>query len=151
MRTHSRARGWALQTLYAWESRGGVPEAAIRVLGELAEDMRIAPANRLYAEVLVRIVDREIVALDRLLREHLANWRLDRLSAIDRNILRLGVAELVYVDDVAGRVTVREMVRLAERYGTPESPRFVNGVLEAVMRAAAPGKMADHGKVAEDG
>ena len=56
------------------------------------------------------------------------------IDAIDRNILRLGVAEMLYVDDVPGRVTIREMIRLAERYGTPDSPRFINGVLDAVLR-----------------
>jgi N utilization substance protein B len=53
---------------------------------------------------------------------------------IDRNILRLGVAELRFVDDVPARVSIREMIQLAERYSTQESPRFVNGVLDAVMR-----------------
>ena len=53
---------------------------------------------------------------------------------IDRNVLRLGVAELLFVDDVPARVSIREMIQLAERYSTQESPRFVNGVLDAVMR-----------------
>jgi transcription antitermination protein NusB len=57
---------------------------------------------------------------------------------IDRNLLRLGTAEMLYVDDVPPRVTIREMIRLAEKYGTRESPRFVNGVLDAVMRQVAP-------------
>jgi transcription antitermination protein NusB len=121
--------------------RGAEPEAALEVLQELASELRIAPTNQLFAEVLVRLVGRELPRIDRLIQENLANWRLERLSAVDRNILRLGVAELLFVDDVPGRITIHEMVHLADRYGTPESPRFINGVLDAVLRTAAPEKV----------
>jgi N utilization substance protein B len=123
-----------VQTLYAWESRGGGAETLQPILQELAENHRISPRNRFYAEVLVRIVAKQHTVIDDVIRRNLTNWSFSRLSVIDRNILRLGVAEMLYVDDVPGRVTIREMIRLAERYGTPESPRFVNGVLDAVMR-----------------
>jgi transcription antitermination protein NusB len=140
-----RARGWALQALYAWESRGGEPDDALRVFEDLAEEMNISRENRMLAEVLVRIVAREVRSLDRIIQDQLANWRLGRLSVIDRNILRLGTAELLYLDDVAPRTTIREMIRLAERYSTPESPRFINGVLDGVLRRVAPDKPAEGG------
>ena len=140
MRNRSRARGWALQGLYAWESRGGEAEDAIRVLSDLFSTLRVSPQNRPYAEVLVRLVAVNLASIDRLLEESLTNWRLERLSTIDRNVLRMGVAEMQYVDDVPARMTIREMVKLAEKYGTYESPRFVNGVLDAVMRRVAPGE-----------
>lgn len=140
MKERSRSRGWALQALYAWEARGEGPETLIIALEELASQLRISPRNRLYAEILLRLTGNNLPRIDRLIREHLTNWSLNRLSVIDRNILRLGVAELLYVDDVPPRVTIREMMHLAERYGTAESPRFVNGVLDAVMRGiASPG------------
>jgi transcription antitermination protein NusB len=134
MKERSRARGWAVQALYAWESRGGDESELMPILQELSENLRISPRNRFYAEVLVRIVAHQRAEIDEVIRRNLTNWSLPRLSVIDRNILRLGVAELVYVDDVPPRVTIREMIRLAERYGTPDSPRFINGVLDAVMR-----------------
>jgi N utilization substance protein B len=62
------------------------------------------------------------------------NWRPERLSVIDRNVLRLGAAELMWIDDVPARVTLQEAILLAEKYGTENSPRFVNGVLDALMR-----------------
>lgn len=142
MRSRSKARGWALQGLYAWESRGGEPEDAVRVLQTLFSTLRVSPHNRAYAEVLVRLVAANLARIDRALDESLTNWRLERLAAIDRNVLRLGVAEMLYVDDVSPRITIREMVQLAEKYGTAESPRFVNGVLDAVMRRVAPEKAA---------
>lgn len=138
MRSRSKARGWALQGLYAWESRGGEAEDAMRVLQTLFSTLRVSPQNRPYAEVLVRLVAANLPKIDRLLHESLTNWRLERLAAIDRNVLRLGVAEMLYVDDVSPRITIREAVQLAEKYGTSESPRFVNGVLDAVMRRAVP-------------
>lgn len=123
--------------MYAWESRGGGAESIVPVLEELAAHLRISPRNRLYAEVLIRLVAANLPRIDQLVQGHLTNWSMPRLSVVDRNILRLGVAELAFVDDVPPRVTIREMIRLAERYGTPESPRFVNGVLDAVMRHLA--------------
>lgn len=140
VKERSRSRGWALQALYAWEARGEGPETLIIALEELASQLRISPRNRLYADVLLRLTGDNMPRIDRIIRDNLTNWSLNRLSVIDRNILRLGVAELLYVDDVPPRVTIREMMHLAERYGTAESPRFINGVLDAVMRGiASPG------------
>lgn len=134
MKSRSRARGWALQALYAWEIRGAEEHRLVPVLEELAEHLHVSARNRGYADVLVRLVAANRPRIDRMLQDHLTNWSLHRLSAIDRNVLRLGVAEMLFVDDVPPRVTIREMLRLAEKYSTPESPRFVNGVLDAVMR-----------------
>jgi|SRR5690606_29007850 len=133
MKERSRARGWAVQALYAWDSRGAGEDAIVPILEEIAG--RMSPRNRLYTDVLVRLVARRRAEIDRLIQDNLTNWSFDRLAVVDRNILRLGVAELLYVDDVPPKVAIQEAVRLAERYGTPESPRFVNGVLDAIMRS----------------
>jgi N utilization substance protein B len=138
VKSRSKARGWALQGLYAWESRKGEPEDAMRILQTLFSTLRVSPQNRPYAEVLVRLVATNLERVDGLVHDALTNWRMERLSAIDRNVLRLGTAEMLFVDDVPPRITIREMVQLAEKYGTHESPRFVNGVLDAVMRRVAP-------------
>lgn len=142
MRERSRARGWALQTLYAWESKGGGADTLVPILEQLGEQLRISSRNRAYADVLVRLVARNLDGIDRTVRGHLTNWSMERLSVVDRNILRLGVAELAFVDDVPAKVTLREMIHLAERYSTPESPRFVNGVLDAAMRTLEAGGSA---------
>jgi len=134
VKERSRARGWALQALYAWEARGGGEDRLVPILEELYENLHVSQRNRLYADVLVRLVSRALPRIDQVVERHLTNWSLKRLSVIDRNVLRLGVAEMMFVEDVPPRVTIREMIRLAEAYGTRESPRFVNGVLDAVMR-----------------
>ena len=143
MRNRSRARGWALQGLYAWEARGAIPEEMMRILVNLFSTLNVSAQNRPYAEVLVRLVSSNLQRVDRIVEDALTNWRMGRLSVIDRNILRLGVAEMLFVDDVAPRITIREMVMLAEKYGTNESPRFVNGVLDAVMRREVPEEAGD--------
>ncbi|HYR06136.1 MAG TPA: transcription antitermination factor NusB [Longimicrobium sp.] len=140
MKNRSRARGWALQALYAWEQRGGGVERGMPVLQELFANLRVSPTNRPYAEVLVRLVGTHLADIDRTIEESLTNWRLERLAVVDRAILRLGTAEMMFVDDVPPRMCIREMVQLAEKYGTADSPRFVNGVLDAVMRRVAPGE-----------
>lgn len=142
MNSRSRARGWALQALYAWEQRGGGAEMGMPVLQELFANLRVSPTNRPYAEILVRLVATNLDRIDETILASLTNWRLERLSVIDRAILRLGTAEMMFVDDVPPRMCIREMVQLAEKYGTADSPRFVNGVLDAVMRRVAPGEAA---------
>ena len=139
MKERSRARSLAVQALYAWEARGGGDDELVPALQDLSENLNISPRNRFYAEVLIRIVARRRAEIDAAIERNLTNWTIGRLSAIDRNILRLGVAELMHVEDVPGPVTIREMVRLAESYGTPESPRFINGVLDAIRREVEPG------------
>ncbi len=107
----------------------GRPAAFAR---EALSRRRISPRYRPYAERLLEWVDAHLEEIDAVLTAAMPNWRIDRLAAVDRAILRIGVAELRYADDVPGKVAVHEAVRLAERYGSDESPRFVNGVLDAV-------------------
>ena len=142
MRQRSRARAWALQALYAWEQRGADPANAVAVLHELFANLRVSPQNRPYAEVLVRLVAVNLERVDRAIEESLTNWRMERLSVIDRNVLRLGTAEMLFVDEASPRAVIKEMVQLAEKYGTGDSARFVNGVLDAVMRRVVPGESA---------
>lgn len=136
MKARSRARGWALQILYAWEMRGAtrpLPD----VLAEFAAERRIAEQSRDYLFRLILSVHDHLETIDRDLEACLTNWRLERLSVIDRGILRLAAAEMLYLDDVPPRVTIQEAIVLAEKYGTSESPRFVNGVLDALMHRFA--------------
>ncbi|MFW6080163.1 MAG: transcription antitermination factor NusB [Gemmatimonadota bacterium] len=142
MRDRSRARGWALQMLYAWEARGmkGSPLDAMR---DFVRERNVAVESRGYIEWLLGTVAEHREAIDRAVGEALTNWRLERLSAIDRNILRLAAAEMLFIEEVPPRVSIQEAIVLAEKYGTAESPRFVNGVLDALMHRADGGGGAD--------
>ncbi|HEX6309868.1 MAG TPA: transcription antitermination factor NusB [Longimicrobiales bacterium] len=133
-RRRSRARGWALQVLYAWETRGErdrLPD----VLNEFISSRRIGAESREYLDTLVTTLDLYLEPIDEAVAGSLLNWRLDRLSIIDRSILRLATAEMLHLA-IPPRVVIQEALQLAEKYGTAESPRFINGVLDALMRKA---------------
>lgn len=137
MKARSRARGWALQALYAWEARRN--EVSIdETLRQFMIDRNIAAESREYLRRIMRLVERNLDEIDAELESALKNWRMDRLSVIDRNVLRIGAAELLYLSEVPERVAIQEAIILAEKYGTAESPRFVNGVLDALMRRVRP-------------
>lgn len=122
--------------LYAWESREAA--ALDEVLDEFMSRRRISAARRPYVRRLVETIHRDRDRIDTAVGEALTNWRLERLSAVDRNVLRLAAAEMIHFDDVPPRVSIQEGVLLAEKYGTDQSPRFVNGVLDALMRTLDP-------------
>ncbi len=134
-RSRTRARGWTLHILYAWETRGfAIPLR--QLFEEFTHERRIAESNRAYVETLIDTIDSNRPEIDAALESALENWRLERLSVVDRNILRIGAAELLFLTEVPPRVSIQEGILLAEKYGTAESPRFVNGVLDALMRRA---------------
>jgi len=128
----SKARKRALDVLFAADVRG---ESALEALEAAIADGE-GPTNA-YTETLVRGVVAEQQRIDALLAEHAQGWTLDRMPAVDRNVLRLGVYEMLYVDDVPDAVAVSEAVALAQDLSTDESPSFVNGVLGAVLRQTA--------------
>ena len=135
MRARSKARSWALQVLYAWESRG-FDTPARNILQDFEQERQINDDSREYMRELVTSVSDHRTEIDGQLDQSLTNWRLERLSVIDRNILRLAAAEMLYgnVEDVPPAVSIQEAIMLAEKYGTQESPRFVNGVLDALRK-----------------
>jgi N utilization substance protein B len=95
---------------------------------------RIAPRRVPYVRQLLAALDEHLPEIDRILQRALQNWRLDRLSAIDRAVLRIGAAELLFSEDIPPKVAIQEAIRLAEAYGGQDSPRFVNGVLDALYK-----------------
>ncbi|WP_139978717.1 transcription antitermination factor NusB [Nocardioides litoris] len=130
MSARSKARKRALDVLYAADLRG---ESAVEAL-ERVQAAGDAPPNP-YTAVLVRGVAEQRERIDELLREHSTGWTVERMPAVDRNVLRLGVWELLWADDVPGPVAVSEAMALVQELSTDESPQFVNGVLGAIQRA----------------
>jgi N utilization substance protein B len=130
MSARSKARKRALDILFAADLRGDSALAALD--GAIADGD--APTNA-YTATLVRGVVAEQARIDELLAEHAQGWTLDRMPGVDRNVLRLGVYEIVHVDDVPDAVAVAEAVALVQDLSTDESPGFVNGVLGAILRS----------------
>jgi N utilization substance protein B len=130
-RVESRGRARALQALYAWDLRAN--EDLPRVSSLVWDDLAVAADEREFAGKLLAVVAGNCAALDAELAEVTTNWRLGRIGAIERCVLRLGAAEL-HEGVTPPRVVLQESVRLAERFGSEQSARFVNGVLDALAR-----------------
>ncbi|HEY9266849.1 transcription antitermination factor NusB [Kribbella sp. NPDC004138] len=129
MSARSKARKRALDVLFESEVRG------LPVGGTLAD--RVAdndpPVNE-FTVALVEGVAKHIEQIDELLETHSVGWTLDRMPAVDRNILRIGAYELLYDDQVPDVVAVSEAVALARDLSTDESPTFVNGLLARLLQ-----------------
>ena len=129
MAARSKARKRALDILFASELRGEAPvEALERAIAEGE-----GPTND-YTGVLVRGVVEHQARLDELLSRYAEGWTLERMPTVDRNVLRLGLWEMLYADDVPDAVAVSEAMALVRDLSTDESPAFVNGVLGALLR-----------------
>lgn len=130
-RLETRGRSRALQALYAWDVRGDQPLPRVAEL--VWDDLMVAPEERAFADALLAIIAAQGAELDADLGDVTMNWRLERLGAIERCVLRLAAAELVQ-GGTPPRVVLQEAVRLAERFGSAQSARFCNGVLDALAR-----------------
>jgi len=89
---------------------------------------------RTFTQALVSAATENRDAIDRHLGQVSRTWRVDRMARVDRNILRLALAEMLYFPDIPGRVTINEAVELAKRFGASESPAFVNGLLDSAIK-----------------
>ncbi len=129
MGARTNAREAALQMLYAYEVTKEPIETVIRDFWrELPGDAE----ERTYADALVRGVSEELKQLDELIRVSSRNWRIERMTRIDRNVIRLAAWEIEYGGTVPFPVVLNEAVELAKRYGTEEGASFVNGVLASI-------------------
>lgn len=128
MAARSKARKRALDVLFEAEQRGVDP------LATLADRVAAAdPPVPAYAGELVAGVTAHRDRIDELLATYAVGWSLDRMPAVDRNLLRLGVYELLWQPDVPDAVVIDEAVNLARQLSTEESPGFVNGLLGRIL------------------
>jgi N utilization substance protein B len=106
------------------------------------------PEGRAYADEAVRGIGTHLADLDAKIRAASSNWRIERMTRVDRNLLRLGTWELAYRPDVPRAVVLDEAVELAKEYGTDDSSAFVNGVLnEVAEQVTGKSKSGDPGKI----
>jgi transcription antitermination protein NusB len=132
MTRRSRGREVALQVLYQVEQNPGISPDEIRLFIErrLLKDRKLCE----FTEALTAGVKEHQTALDAMISKVAENWRLDRMAAIDRNILRLGAYEMLHCPEVPAKVAINEALELAKRYSTAQSSRFVNGILDRVLQ-----------------
>jgi N utilization substance protein B len=113
--------------LFAMDAAEHSPDRAIR---DFWDEFPGEAEGRPYADELVRKVWAERKNLDEVIQKSASNWRLERMTPVDRNILRLSTYELVFRKDIPFEVIIDEAVELAKRYGAEQSSAFVNGVLD---------------------
>ncbi len=90
--------------------------------------------SREFAEKLIKITIENNNRIDALLKEVSEHWRIERMSAVDRNILRIGISEFLFFDDIDYNVTIDESIEIAKKFGTEKSPSFINGVLDKIKK-----------------
>src|SRR5581483_10698474 len=133
-----KAREIALQTLYQLDVQEQLTseQAAALFWQHFSREAASADgdeANRAFADQLVRGVREHLAEIDALLGRASRNWRLERMARVDRNLLRLAIYELKYCADVPAKVAINEAIEIAKRFGTAESPAFVNGILDRCL------------------
>ncbi len=145
MRKRTRSREFALQLLYErdivsadleeamedfWLDRSDLALSSAEKMS--LEDDKKEPEVREYTERLVRGVAEKLSLIDGTIKRFAENWEINRMACVDRNILRLGTYEMLYVDEIPMKVAINEAVELAKRYGEDDSSKFVNGILDRI-------------------
>ena len=106
----------------------------MEALSDTSATRLISPTRLPYIKKLVALLEDHLQEIDAHISSALENWHLDRVSSIDRGILRIGAVEILFLEEVPPKVSIQEAILLAEAYGGSDSPRFVNGVLDAVFK-----------------
>ena len=126
-----QARECALQMLYQLDLSGLAAREVIRRFWEVSE---AAPEVRAFAQSVVEGVAGQLDGIDERISAHSTNWKVSRMAAVDKNILRMAVYELTSCPDIPVKVTINEAVEIAKRFGSAESGAFVNGILDNIAR-----------------
>jgi N utilization substance protein B len=130
MTLRRKSREFALQMLFEWEMTRQDPLRVERLFWKSAP---AAASTREFANQLFEGTVKQVEVLDKLVAEFAQNWRLDRIAAIDRNILRLAIYEL-RTATAPPRVVIDEALELAKKFSSAEAPTFLNGVLDAAYK-----------------
>jgi transcription antitermination protein NusB len=131
-----KAREIALQFLYQLEQNGASDPGPYEV--DFWERHPVDDEARAFASSLVHGTKRQQAQIDRRIAESAEHWDLDRMAVVDRNILRLAAYELLFEPGVPAKVAINEAIEIAKKFGTAESSRFINGVLDRIHKELRP-------------
>jgi N utilization substance protein B len=131
--TRRRGREMAMQMLFQADIGKQTPEQVRTSFWNAAE--KVDPDTRGFAEDLFRVATTREQEIDQLIETHSANWRLPRMAAVDRNLLRAATAEFLGFPGTPVPIVINESLEIARRYSAPESVNFLNGVLDAISRS----------------
>lgn len=127
-----KSRELVLQMLYQADLAKQSPQQVEEVFWASRDD--VDEGTQSFAQDLFRVANTHAEAIDALIVAHAKNWRLERMPAVDRNLLRMAIAEMLGYPRTPGPIIINEALEIARRYAAPESMQFLNGVLDAVGR-----------------
>ena len=137
-RHRRKSRELAMQMLYQADIGRQTPDEVQATFWKAGDP--VEPEVRDFAEELFRVANEQQPRIDGLIAEHSAHWRLERMPAVDRNLLRMAVAELVGVKSTPFPVVINEALEIGRRYCATESINFLNGILDSIARSVIAGK-----------
>lgn len=137
-----KAREYALQILFQLDIRKDKPTAT--VLKRFWAEHDVDEEVQAFTEEIIKGTYKHLDAINEKIHACAKNWSIDRMAAVDRNVLRMAVYEILYRIDIPTSVTINEAIEIAKKFGTDDSGSFVNGILDSVARMV--GKL-DEGKI----
>jgi N utilization substance protein B len=131
MGARRKARELALQMLFQHDMSGNTPEMILSTFEELQKSK---PNTREFAtKIFTGTVD-HLASIDDMIQAQAENWRLSRMAAVDRNIIRMSVYEFLHESDTPKLVIIDEAIEIAKKYGTQKSSQFINGILDGILK-----------------
>lgn len=132
MSQRRRAREFALQILFQYDlANGNLKE----IMDEFWKGKKVNNKIISFCSQLVNGTVENIQEIDRCISRHSLNWKLERMSAVDRNVLRIATYELLFLKETPSPVVINEAIEVAKKFGTEDSAKFINGILDAIRRS----------------
>jgi N utilization substance protein B len=131
MGARRKARELALQMLFQYDIAGNQPDQIIDTFEELQKSK---PNTREFATKIFRGTVDHVSAIDEMIQNQAENWRLSRMAAVDRNIIRMSVYEFLHESDTPKLVIIDEAIEIAKKFGTQKSGQFINGILDGILK-----------------
>ena len=125
------ARESVLEALFANQFSDDKPDLVLKRILDSDPD---GEKNLEFIELLFYSVIENVQLADKMITSHLQNWEFDRVAQIDRLLLRMGICEIFFIEEIPPKVSISEMVEISKVYSTDESPGFINGILDAVYK-----------------
>ena len=125
------ARQCVLEALFAYQFS---KNDTLQIINQLMSKNPELKSNNDFIQSLFDSVFENMKWTEDVIKSHLENWEIDRVAKIDKILLKMGICEIYFIDDISPKVTISEMVEIAKIYSTDESPVFINGILDAVFK-----------------
>jgi len=125
------ARECVLEALFAHQYNKDIPSL---IINRAINNDSLRKENKEFIELLFNFVVENKDATDEIIQSHLQNWEFDRIAQIDRLLIKMGICEIFFINEIPPKVSITEMVEISKIYSTDDSPVFINGILDAVYK-----------------